>query len=300
MSDYTVEKIFNTTAPLQEDLEYENSAYNSTLGFRWINANMCELKLPGGKTFIIDPFYTEALPGTGFAKLPRKITIDDFDACDYIFINHAHPDHYLNLKEFVDRFHPLVFVDSNYAHELSRILNIELAHIYPVEVGHSYYFRDFRLETYHGIHNEIKGISFGNYAYTEKLFGVKGTKNLDQYGSLFNTSIMLTLQNGFKIGFAAGVDIYNQAEEWRYNKPDLLLRQRMVYATPEDYAEEVAMLGGQIVLPIHHETAFTINANMHEFTKEVNAIFRRKGIPTTMFNPERLKWYIIHLGISIK
>ena len=38
------------------------------------------------------------------AKAP--LSIDNFDACDYIFLNHAHPDHYLNIKEFVDKFPP--------------------------------------------------------------------------------------------------------------------------------------------------------------------------------------------------
>ena len=44
------------------------------------------------------------------AKAP--LSIDNFDACDYIFLNHAHPDHYLNIKEFVDKFHPPISVDS--------------------------------------------------------------------------------------------------------------------------------------------------------------------------------------------
>ena len=56
------------------------------------------------------------------AKAP--LSIDNFDACDYIFLNHAHPDHYLNIKEFVDKFHPPISVDSLYAAELSRTIGI--------------------------------------------------------------------------------------------------------------------------------------------------------------------------------
>ena len=301
MSDTkTVEGIFNTTAPLREDGAYVQTVYSSGFSFRWINANMCEMKLPSGKTFITDPFYTQALPNTGFAEIPFEISIDDFESCDYIFLNHAHPDHYLNLKEFVDKFHPLIFVDGHYAHELSHTLEIDLAYIYPVEEGHTYYFRDFRLDTYHGIHNEIKGINFGNYAYTEKLFGITGTEKLDQYGSLFDTNFMLTLPDGFKIGFAPGEDIYNLSEAWRNNKPNLLLRQRMVYSTPETYAEDTAMLGGQIVMPIHHETAFVHNADMNQFAKSVNEILKQKNIPARMINPQRMKWYNVHVGMDME
>ena len=35
-------------------------------------------------------------------------------------------------------------------------------------------------------------------------------------------------------------------EAWRNNQPNLLLHQRMVYTKPEDYAQEVIDLGGQM------------------------------------------------------
>lgn len=295
MKENNVENLFSTIAKLDETVLYAPSEASAQLKLRWVNANMVEMRLPSGKTFVTDPFYTDG-GGISF-QLPLKISIDDFDACDYIFLNHAHPDHYLNIKEFVDKFHPLVFVDSMYAGELSRTMGIELAYIFPVEVGHTYYFPEFRLDTYHGRHNALTGIGFGNYAYTEKLFGVKGTEPLDQYGSLFNTNFMLTLPNGYKIGFAAGIDNLNQAEAWRNSQPNLLLHQRMVYTTPEDYAQEVTSLGGQLVLPIHHETAFAFNADMQKFTEEVNGLLAARSAACRMFNPKRMKWYTVQTGI---
>lgn len=291
-----VNDVLNAFARLKEDVEYVPAMKAPQIKIRWVNGNMVEMKLPSGKTLITDPYYTE---GTMLSsKLPFKISIDDFDACDYIFLNHAHPDHYLNLKEFVDKFHPLVFVDSTYAHEVSRTLEIELAYIFPVEVGHSYVFPDFRLDTYHGMHNPLTGIRFGNYAFTEPLFGVKGTEALDQYGSLFNTNFMLTFSNGFKVGFAAGADNLNQAEAWRENQPNLLLHQRMVYTTPADYAEEVTSLGGQVTMPIHHESAYVSNADMQTFTENVNRLLAERGSVCRMFNPQRMKWYSVSLGIA--
>ncbi len=287
-----INDLFSQIVNLKENVEYLTSDNSGQLKIRWVNGNMAEMKLPGGQTFITDPYYIDK-------KIPFEITADDFCACDYIFLNHAHPDHYLNLKELVDKFHPLIFVDSTYAHEVSRTLEIELAYIFPVEVGHSYYFPGFRLDTYHGTHNALTGIRFGNYSYTEKLFGVKGTEALDQYGSLFNTNFMLTLSNGFKIGFAAGADSLNQAEAWRYNKPNLLLHQRLVYTTPEEYADEVISLGGQLVMPVHHEAAYAMCADMQAYTEKVNSILTEKGCACRMFNPERMKWYSIGMGISL-
>lgn len=295
MKENNVENLFSTIAKLDETVRYAPSETSAQLKLRWVNANMVEMRLPSGKTFVTDPFYTDG-NGVSF-QLPYKISIDDFDSCDYIFLNHAHPDHYLNIKEFVDKFHPLIFVDSMYAAELSHTMGIELAYIFPVEVGHTYYFPEFRLDTYHGRHNALTGIGFGNYAYTEKLFGVKGTEPLDQYGSLFNTNFMLTLPNGYKIGFAAGIDNLNQAEAWRNSQPNLLLHQRMVYTTPEDYAQEVISLGGQLVLPIHHETAFAFNADMQKFTEEVNGLLAARSAACRMFNPKRMKWYTVQTGI---
>ena len=295
-----VNHLLNAITQLDESVTYETQVCSPQLKIRWINANMVQVLLPTGKTLITDPFFAEGLPGSAASfHIPVEITVNDFEACDYIFLNHAHPDHYLNIRELVDKFKPLVFVDAMYAHELSRTMGIELAYIFPVEVGHSYRFPDFRLDTYHGTHNPLTGIGFGNYSFTEKLFGVKGTEALDQYGSLFNTNFMLTFENGFRLGFAAGTDNLNQADFWKTCKPNLLLHQRMVYTKPEDYAEEVMMLGSQLVMPIHHETSYAHNANMKTFTDEVNALLQEKGAAVRMFNPQRMKWYTVHFGISL-
>ena len=46
----------------------------------------------------------------------------------------------------------------------------------------------YKRQVYYGSHNALTGIGFDNYTFTEKLFGIKGTEALDQYGSLFNTN----------------------------------------------------------------------------------------------------------------
>lgn len=177
------------------------------------------------------------------AKAP--LSIDNFDACDYIFLNHAHPDHYLNIKEFVDKFHPPISVDSLYAAELSRTIGIELAYIFPVDRTQlplpGLPPRCLLREPQRADRDRLRQLYLHGKAVWHQGHGGAG-----QYGSLFNTNFMLTLPNGYKVGSVAGIDNLNQAEAWRNNQPNLLLHQRMVYTKPEDYAQEVIDLGGQM------------------------------------------------------
>ena len=78
---------------------------------------------------------------------------------------------------------------------------------------------------------------------------------------------------------------------------DLLLRQRLVYAKPEEYAEDCKLLGGQLIVPMHHDAAFDWNADMNAYALDVNGLLRQDGVPMAMFNPQRLKWYKVQTSI---
>ena len=97
---------------------------------------------------------------------------------------------------------------------------------------------------------------------------------------------------------AAGVDVETMAEAWKTNAPDLLLRQRLVYATPESFAKDCEALNGQLILPMHHDASFDWNSDMNAYSEEVNRLLAQDGSHMRMFNPMRLKWYRICLGIS--
>ena len=57
---------------------------------------------------------------------------------------------------------------------------------------------------------------------------------------------------------------------------------------------------GQIVMPIHHETAFASNADMNAFAEGVNEILQRKNVNARMLNPQRMKWYKIQVGMDME
>ncbi len=283
---------------LKEDVEYVKEEWVRAVKMRWVQCQCYEIKLPNGKTIVTDPFFCEGkIPNF---KLPRPITADDFEGCDYILLNHSHGDHILSVPDLFQRFHPTIICDSRYIFKLSEVFDIPFGYLYPIDPGHSYVFDDFRLEVTQAIHNRSAKSSGANYdpLMTEKNFGIKGTGDLEKYGALWNLNFMFTLPNNFRIGFAAGVDMPNMKENWRVNGPDLLMRQRMCVDTAEDYANDIEALGGMITVPTQHETAFEFNSNMAEYIHRVNEILAEKGYAGRALNPKRMQWYTISFGIT--
>ncbi len=283
--------------PLNENVDYECQETVSQLRLRWVQAQCYEIKLPNGKTIITDPFF-----GGGKIQAPFPITADDLEGCDYIVLNHSHIDHVLNVPDLYKRFHPLILCDTRFAFELSKAFDIPFGSIFPVQEGGQYVFDDFRVRVSATIHNPVAGDSairrMKTAGRTLEEFGVDGTADLTKVGSLCNLNYLFTLPNQYRIGFAAGVDMLNMQEAWRNCGPNLLLRQRMVTATAEEYASDIIKLGGAITVPMHHETAFSYNCNMSEFMEKVNQELISAGYNGRALNPKRMKWYTVFSGIS--
>ena len=144
--------------PLKEDVEYVKSERVNAVKVRWIQCQCYEIKLPNGKTIVIDPFFAEDKAGKKF-KLPSPFSADDFEGCDYILLNHSHCDHVLSIPELFEKFHPTVICDSRYAYQLSEAFDIPFGNIFPIGPGHSYLFEDFRLDVTQTIHNPLAGAS---------------------------------------------------------------------------------------------------------------------------------------------
>ena len=289
--------------PLKEDVPYEDAIASQVIRIRWVQAQCYEIKLPNGKTIVTDPFFQQALPGkSSYYSIPHGINVDSFEGCDYVLMNHPHADHILNLGDIYRKFEPLIICDTRYAFEISECFDIPFGKIFPVSMNQSYLFEDFRLNTYPAIHNPMGKLSGATMPpdVSEHMFGEAGAGlgKLDAMGCLANMNFLFTLHNRFKIGFAAGTDIANLAEAWRINGPDLLLRQRMVFAEAEEFADEVDRLGGTIALPIHHEVAFSHNADMHAFVDQANQALRERKSSAKILNPKRMQWYQISVGIQ--
>lgn len=280
---------------------YVEGIETKPIQIRWVQCQCFEIKLPDGKTLITDPFYQEPIPGKMQQfHLPFPISVDDFEACDYIIINHAHMDHYLGVKEIFQRFQPMIICNSHFAMELSKTYDIPYSHIFAFENGSSHYFESFQLDTVRGSHNPLKGITANSTLNTKHIFNTIDTDVLDSFGCLFNTNYLFSFANGFRLGFASGINMQDTIEAWRNKKPNLLMRQRMVTTTEEEYAKECMALGGQLILPMHHESSFAHNADTNLFIKKVNTALTVYNSAAQAINLKRMQWYTVSMGIQMK
>ena len=280
----------NPATPFQE------RASSTSVRFRWIHAQCFQFELPDGNVLMTDPFFPQN-PKAWKNEMTPSFELDDLGRVDYITINHSHFDHTSNLPEVFENNNPIVICDRMFARELSAAYGIPEYNIFPIVPDMQYQFDSFLLDTIHGTHNDLGGacdLNCSRFADPERPM----TGPLNSYGCLFNTSFLFTLTNGFRIGFGAGVDVKTMAERWKSTRPNLLLRQRLVYAKPEEYAEDCEKLGGQMVVPMHHDAAFEWNADMNAYTDAVNKIFRNNQNRMTMFNPKRFKWYNAFVGLA--
>ena len=276
---------------------YQNGAENISLRFRWIHAQCFQFELPDGKVLMTDPFFPQNPKAWRRDNTPA-FNLDDMGHVDYITINHSHFDHTSNIGDVFKSNSPIVICDRMFARELSNAYSVPEYNICPIVPGLQYRFDSFVLDTVPGKHNDIGGscdLEGKRFANPE----IPASGPLNSFGCLFNTSYLYTLTNHFRIGFAAGVDVKTMARAWDGKGPNLLLRQRLVYAETQDYARECIELGGQIVLPMHQDASLDFNADMNAYAWEVNRYFIENGANMVMFNPQRLKWYTVQLGVSL-
>lgn len=275
---------------------YQSGTTVPSVRFRWIHGQCFQFELPDGKVLMTDPFFPQN-PKAWTRENTPMFDLTDMGRVDYVTINHSHFDHTSNLPDVFRANSPVVICDRIFARELSAAYQIPEYNICPIVPGMTYRFPSFRLDTVQGKHNDIGGpCDLGGARFADSENPMVGP--LNSFGCLFNTSFLFTLSNNFRIGFGAGVDIAAMAEAWRDNGPDLLLRQRLVYAKPDEYARDCEALGGQLIVPMHHDASFDWNSDMNAYSEEVNRLLAQDGSHLRMFNPKRLKWYTVQTGIS--
>lgn len=289
----------NSIKPLDEfpKTPYQREVAATALKFRWIHAQCFQVKLPGGKVLMTDPFFPQHPKAWKMDNTPL-LDVEKLGRVDYVTINHSHFDHTANLPDLFKDSSPLVICDRMYARELSAAFGIQEFNICPIVPGMSYQFEDFRLDTVQGKHGSLGMVCDPS----GKLFEEPDSPymgQLNSYGSLFNTNFLFTLANNFRMGFAAGVDYGFTREAWRNQGPDLLLLQRMRKERPEEYVKKCEMLHGQLVVPMHQDACCEETQDMNLYAEHVNQIFAENRTEMSMFHPQRLKWYKIKTQIEL-
>ena len=74
----------------------------SSLKVRYFAFNALEIKMPDGKTLVVDPCLEKE------GHFSCGYDVDDLEGCDYVFLNHSHGDHAASLGKLYDKYHPLI------------------------------------------------------------------------------------------------------------------------------------------------------------------------------------------------
>ena len=301
--------------------EYLNEITSEALKIRWISVQCYEIRLPGGKTIVTDPFY---LDGHIFDGIPEEqltrnqkmekqvygqtgFSVDEFSGADYILLNHVHGDHINLVGELWNRFYGRVLVPADCAMEVARVFDIPYAAMYPLYPGNTYYFDDFTLKVYPGAHDN-RAFREGRFqrpsdpgCLTDGTtgFGLPGDCLFGPMGSVFDFNYLIETKNNFRIDFQAGRDFEDHVQHVKSERPNLMLCHRIRSYSAEKYADMIRQMGAQLCMPLHHNNARAKGEDLNEYFQEVNKCLADAGSPARAFNPEPYRWYSVHTGLRL-
>ena len=298
--------------------EYLPSAASEALKIRWISVQCYEMVLPGGKILVTDPFFWDGSNLNGRENLTKQqqndlkvyaqsgFSVDDFTGADYILLSHVHPDHSNITGKLWDRFYGRVLVPAEAAMELSRVYGIPYGAILPLYPGNTYYLDDFTLKVYPGAHDSraFREGYFkrpGDPAWEDlgsSSFEVPMPNKLSGLGYIYCQNFIIETKNNYRISFSAGRDYEEHVQHAAKERPNLMLKHRIRSYTPEYYAQQMEMMGAQLMMPLHHNNARASGEDLNEYFEKVNEVLKEHHYPGAAFNPEPYKWYSIATSIS--
>lgn len=285
----------------------ENTILSETsLAFRYINCQCFEIRLPNGKTLVTDPCYdfpkNLSDPRADLFRLEGFHT-EDLEGCDYVLLNHTHGDHISNLEEVILHFSPVVICHSGVAAEIAQACpQTELTSIYPVDYNGTYYFDGFRLQTFHGQHKPQRFTWEKSMAEGDMISQNPRLTRLHTIGGFFNINFLITLDNGFRIGFVGGTD--DGSGQWLSQyRPNMVMRNKLrnemnVESVAQDWFSFMKQSWAQYVVPMHFEVWENQNPGFSEKTfARANELAREAGLACRMVPVRRTQWYRLHMDI---
>lgn len=276
------------------------------LRFRWINGQCFEFRFPNGKTLLTDPFFRWDGPQDQpiyEMSIKEGFSADDLEGADYVFLNHTHGDHILNLQEVYDRFHSTVITHSATAMEVAKAFDIPLTSIYPVDFDSTCYFDGFRMDFYHGTHHAQKATLTQRLEKKDLWYVGERKMPVSTYGSIFNTNFLLTTDAGFRIAFIGGNND-GMLQRLHGNTPNLIIRNKMqsskhLEGVAETWAQFLEECQAPLMVPMHYETWLNTRPGFAEdIYHKMNEIMEQKGLIGRVAPMERTKWYSLDLSIT--
>jgi len=121
----------------------------SSLKVRYFAFNALEIKMPDGKTLVVDPCLEKE------GHFSCGYDVDDLEGCDYVFLNHSHGDHAASLGKLYDKYHPLIMAHAVTSFNLARLYDIPYIRFIPFVNGDEYDFDSFKIQVVPGRHNNL-------------------------------------------------------------------------------------------------------------------------------------------------
>lgn len=279
----------------------------NTLKARYFAYNCLELKLPGGKTLVVDPCLKKE------GRFSCGYDVDVLEGADYVFCNHSHEDHVASLGDVYDRFHSLVLANAAVSYQLSQLYDIPYVRFIPFVTGDEYDFDAFKIKIIHGRHNNYVPGQFmvRPSGRRDELCPTGGIKleyddpiaqDLFYKGSMFGSNFILTTKNNLRVGLFAGNPGMTDPQDrntWKALRPDIIFAHREKFTN--DYANKMAdileITGARILVPIHIEDAYKGTYDPAEYVANVNRECERRGLVGRMLFMERGQWYEFSTGV---
>lgn len=269
---------------------------------RYFAYNCLEIKLPDGKTLVIDPcIKRDGKYGCGYDE-------NIIDGCDYVLINHAHWDHTLSLGELYNRFHPIIMAHSETVFDLATFFDIPYMKMIPFVDGDVYDYDSFKVEILRARHNPAKMFMVRPSGFVDNTANDKFLREhldslteverkIENLGSIFNNNFLITLPNNVRLGLFAGNPGMIEPEDknlWQQLRPDILFAHRAPISYDnwaERMANNLAVSGARIMVPIHIEDNFLKTIDPYEYIAQINNACERMGILGRALYMERAEWY---------
>lgn len=273
-----------------------------SLRVRYFAFNCLEIKLPTGKTLVVDPcLFKEGDLSCGYS-------VQDLEGCDYVFLNHAHGDHADSLGELYDRFHPMILAHAATAFQLAKLYDVPYVRFIPFTNGDEYDFDDFKIKIIPGRHNNYVPGNFmerpsgrrdelcGKPLPFDLEYPSELARTLGDMGSMFGSNFLMTTKNNLRIGLFAGNPGMTDSQDrnvWKNLRPDIIFAHREKFSN--DYADKMAdileITGARILVPIHIEDAYRGTYDPAEYVSNVNHVCEERGLLGRMLFMERAEWY---------
>lgn|GEM_PF-840357 len=273
-----------------------------------------EIKMPNGKTLLIDPFW-------GFGKDPEgKGYFDDglwghnpdeITGADYIILTHTHLDHDKEVAYYTEKYDSLVICPAMSAQAQLRYQKICCDNIFFAFPYEELSFKDLTVKVLPTKHCNL-GMRYDPNKDIAERHGMKGHKDCDDWGSIESNDYLITLKDGFQILLANGRDLYTSTYlESQKVCPDILIRQAEVkyedgenkgkMYSPKDYAELCSRFRATLAMPTHYDSVCKKYGGiewLRNYYAEVAEEYEKLCPGSKFIFPEVWTWYSIGLDIS--